>query len=116
MTAILPSGNQDEMVINFVDYSLNQGAPARHESAETPIGHESNGAVAGESNPESNGAVATATARDESNGAVAGDRTPNQMVPLPLLLLGTNQMAPLPGMVPLYSDITFSEYLHVDYD
>ncbi|RVW59153.1 hypothetical protein CK203_105255 [Vitis vinifera] len=36
------------MVINFVDYSLNQGAPAGHESAETPIGHESNGAVAGE--------------------------------------------------------------------
>ncbi|RVW23650.1 hypothetical protein CK203_093955 [Vitis vinifera] len=35
-------------VINFVDYSLNQGAPAGHESAETPIGHESNGAVAGE--------------------------------------------------------------------
>ncbi|RVW88235.1 hypothetical protein CK203_038694 [Vitis vinifera] len=32
----------------FVDYSLNQGAPAGHESAETPIGHESNGAVAGE--------------------------------------------------------------------
>ncbi|KAL6314888.1 hypothetical protein AAG906_029105 [Vitis piasezkii] len=28
-------------VINFVDYSLNQGVPARHESAETPIGHES---------------------------------------------------------------------------
>ncbi|KAL6316816.1 hypothetical protein AAG906_021116 [Vitis piasezkii] len=46
-------------VINFVDYSLNQGAPAGHESAETPIGHESNE-------------------------------------------LGTNQMAPLPGMVPLY--------------
>ncbi|KAL6326047.1 hypothetical protein AAG906_000922 [Vitis piasezkii] len=34
-------------VINFVDYSLNQGAPAGHESAETPIRHESNGAVAG---------------------------------------------------------------------
>ncbi|RVW21132.1 hypothetical protein CK203_109945 [Vitis vinifera] len=62
-------------VINFVDYSLNQGAPAGHESAETPIGH-------------------------ESNGAVAGDRTPNQMVPLPLPLLGTNQMAPLPGIKP----------------
>ncbi|RVW63244.1 hypothetical protein CK203_058647 [Vitis vinifera] len=85
------------MVINFVDYSLNQGAPAGHESAETPIGHESNGAVAGDrtsnqmvplplpllgtnqmarcrgSNLESNGAVATAAARDESNGAVAGD-------------------------------------------
>ncbi|RVW18997.1 hypothetical protein CK203_099773 [Vitis vinifera] len=73
-------------VINFVDHSLNQGAPAGHESAETPIGH-------------------------ESNGAVAGDRTPNQMVPLPLPLLGTNQMAPLPGMVPLYSDITFSRVL-----
>nr|CAN77467.1 hypothetical protein VITISV_006781 [Vitis vinifera] len=57
-----------EMVINFVDYSLNQGAPAGHESAETPIGH-------------------------ESNGAVAGDRTPNQMVPLPLPLLGTNQQS-----------------------
>ena len=28
-------------VINFVDYSLNQGAPAGHKSAETPIGHES---------------------------------------------------------------------------
>ncbi|KAL6347779.1 hypothetical protein AAG906_026308 [Vitis piasezkii] len=35
-------------VINFVDYSLNQGAPAGHESADTPIGHESNGAVAGD--------------------------------------------------------------------
>ncbi|RVW13685.1 Receptor-like protein 12 [Vitis vinifera] len=45
---------QGASVINFVDYSLNQGAPAGHESAETPIGH-------------------------ESNGAVAGDRTPNQM-------------------------------------
>nr|CAN71524.1 hypothetical protein VITISV_037362 [Vitis vinifera] len=32
---------QDASVINFVDYSLNQGAPAGHESAETPIGHES---------------------------------------------------------------------------
>ncbi|RVW82242.1 hypothetical protein CK203_041651 [Vitis vinifera] len=29
------------MVINFVDYSLNQGVPAGHESAETPSGHES---------------------------------------------------------------------------
>ncbi|RVW51763.1 hypothetical protein CK203_066846 [Vitis vinifera] len=28
-------------VINFVDYSLNQGVPAGHESADTPIGHES---------------------------------------------------------------------------
>ncbi|RVW37075.1 hypothetical protein CK203_084563 [Vitis vinifera] len=27
--------------INFVDYFLNQGAPAEHKSAETPIGHES---------------------------------------------------------------------------
>ena len=27
--------------INFVDHSLIQGAPAGHESAETPIGHES---------------------------------------------------------------------------
>nr|CAN80609.1 hypothetical protein VITISV_032600 [Vitis vinifera] len=44
------------------------GAPAGHKSAETPIGH-------------------------ESNGAVAGDRTSNQMVPLPLPLLGTNQLA-----------------------
>nr|CAN67785.1 hypothetical protein VITISV_019255 [Vitis vinifera] len=35
-------------VKNFADYSLNQGAPAGHESADTPIGHESNGAVAGE--------------------------------------------------------------------
>ncbi|RVW98104.1 hypothetical protein CK203_029078 [Vitis vinifera] len=55
-------------VINFVDYSLNQGAPAGHESAKTPIRH-------------------------ESNGAVAGDRTLNQMVPLPLPLLGTNHVA-----------------------
>ncbi|RVW73258.1 hypothetical protein CK203_059166 [Vitis vinifera] len=67
-------------------YEPLQGAPAGHESVETPSGH-------------------------ESNGAVAGDRTPNQMVPLPLPLLGTNQMAPLPGMVPLYSDITFSRVL-----
>nr|CAN77809.1 hypothetical protein VITISV_017601 [Vitis vinifera] len=29
------------VVINFVDYSLNQRAPAGHESAETPIGNES---------------------------------------------------------------------------
>ena len=28
--------------INFVDHFLNQGAPAEHKSAETPIGHESN--------------------------------------------------------------------------
>ena len=27
--------------MNFVDYSLNQGAPTGHESADTPIGHES---------------------------------------------------------------------------
>nr|CAN76323.1 hypothetical protein VITISV_037363 [Vitis vinifera] len=40
------------LVINFVDYPLVQGAPAGHESAETPIGHESNGAVAGEDNGE----------------------------------------------------------------
>ncbi|RVW68005.1 hypothetical protein CK203_065158 [Vitis vinifera] len=54
---------------------------------------------------------------DESNGAVAGDRTSNQMVPLPLPLLGTNQMAPLPGMVPLYSDITFSNCAcHIEYE
>ncbi|RVW21446.1 hypothetical protein CK203_110474 [Vitis vinifera] len=33
--------------INFVDHFLNQGAPAEHKSAETPIGHESNGAAAG---------------------------------------------------------------------
>nr|CAN66939.1 hypothetical protein VITISV_010066 [Vitis vinifera] len=65
-------------------YKPLQGAPAGHESAETPIGH-------------------------ETNGAVAGDRTSNQMVPLPLPLLGTNQMAPLPGMVPLYNDITLLE-------
>ncbi|RVW87276.1 hypothetical protein CK203_037213 [Vitis vinifera] len=38
-------------VINFVDYSLDQGAPAGHESAETPIGHESNGVVAKGSSP-----------------------------------------------------------------
>ena len=30
--------------INFVDHFLNQGAPAEHKSAETPIGHESLGA------------------------------------------------------------------------
>nr|CAN82971.1 hypothetical protein VITISV_023993 [Vitis vinifera] len=65
-TMFISVGGRDEEVINFVDYSLNQGAPAGHESAETPIGH-------------------------ESNGAVAGDRTLNQMVPLPLPLLGTNQ-------------------------
>ncbi|RVW33271.1 hypothetical protein CK203_107931 [Vitis vinifera] len=35
-------------VINFVDYLLNQGAPAGHKSADTPSGHESNGAVAGD--------------------------------------------------------------------
>ncbi|RVW18435.1 hypothetical protein CK203_110492 [Vitis vinifera] len=40
------------VVINFVDYSLNQRAPAGHESAETPIGNESNGAVAGKINEE----------------------------------------------------------------
>ncbi|RVW78225.1 hypothetical protein CK203_054721 [Vitis vinifera] len=67
--------NCQHLVINFVDHSLNQGAPAGHESAETPIGH-------------------------ESNGAVAGDQTSNQMVHLPLPLLGTNQMAPLPGIKP----------------
>ena len=27
--------------INFVDHFLNQGTPAEHKSAETPIGHES---------------------------------------------------------------------------
>ena len=27
--------------MNFVDYFLNQGAPAGHESADTPSGHES---------------------------------------------------------------------------
>ncbi|KAL6311119.1 hypothetical protein AAG906_012619 [Vitis piasezkii] len=40
--------NHPFVVINFVDYSLNQGAPAGHESAKTPIRHESNGAVAGD--------------------------------------------------------------------
>nr|CAN75917.1 hypothetical protein VITISV_030557 [Vitis vinifera] len=46
-----------------------------------------------------------------------GNRTPNQMVSLPLPLLGTNQMAPLPGMVPLYSDITFSDCAcHIEYE
>ncbi|RVW74660.1 hypothetical protein CK203_052038 [Vitis vinifera] len=40
------------------------------------LGMNQNGAVAGGSNLESNGAIATATARDESNGAAAG------MVPL----------------------------------
>ena len=34
--------------INFVDHFLNPGAPAEHKSAETPIWHESNGAIAGE--------------------------------------------------------------------
>ncbi|WKA03358.1 hypothetical protein VitviT2T_021473 [Vitis vinifera] len=34
-----------QTVINFVDYSLNQGAPAGHESAETPIGHESEACI-----------------------------------------------------------------------
>ncbi|RVW64753.1 hypothetical protein CK203_065847 [Vitis vinifera] len=29
------------VVTNFVDYFLNQGAPAGHQSAETPIGNES---------------------------------------------------------------------------
>ncbi|RVW58426.1 hypothetical protein CK203_109019 [Vitis vinifera] len=54
-------------VINFVDYSLNQGAPTGHESANTPM--------------------------------------------------GMNQMAPLPGMVPLYSDITFSDCAcHIEYE
>nr|CAN77576.1 hypothetical protein VITISV_010413 [Vitis vinifera] len=66
--------------------SLN-GAPTGHKSVETPIGH-------------------------ESNGAVAGDRTSNQMVPLPLPLLGMNQMAPLPGMVPLYKEaMNFMSYV-----
>ncbi|RVW11875.1 hypothetical protein CK203_085649 [Vitis vinifera] len=59
---------QGASVINFVDYSLNQGAPAGHESAETPSRH-------------------------ESNGAVAGDRTPNQMV-LCLSYLGLPLGAP----------------------
>ncbi|RVW26112.1 hypothetical protein CK203_115841 [Vitis vinifera] len=36
------------VVINFVDHFLSQGAPTGHESAETPVGNESNGAVAGE--------------------------------------------------------------------
>ncbi|RVX14477.1 hypothetical protein CK203_017317 [Vitis vinifera] len=44
-----------------------KGVPAEHESAETPIRH-------------------------ESNDAVARDRTLNQMVSLPLPLLGTNQL------------------------
>nr|CAN64629.1 hypothetical protein VITISV_039194 [Vitis vinifera] len=61
----LLSKSQNTPCINFVDHFLNQGAPAKHKSAETPIGH-------------------------ESNGAVAGERTSNQMVPLPLPLLGTN--------------------------
>ena len=34
--------------INFVDHFLNQGAPAEHKSAETPIGNESNGVIARE--------------------------------------------------------------------
>nr|CAN64808.1 hypothetical protein VITISV_042590 [Vitis vinifera] len=44
----LGSSSLGAKVINFVDYSLNQGAPTGHESVETPIGHESNGAVAGD--------------------------------------------------------------------
>nr|CAN69408.1 hypothetical protein VITISV_014748 [Vitis vinifera] len=44
----LGSSSLGAKVINFVDYSLNQGAPVGHESAETPIGQESNGAVAGD--------------------------------------------------------------------
>nr|CAN80724.1 hypothetical protein VITISV_032186 [Vitis vinifera] len=42
---ILPSAWSDLLamtVINFVDYSLNQGTPAGHESAETPIGNHTN--------------------------------------------------------------------------
>ncbi|RVW44174.1 hypothetical protein CK203_089412 [Vitis vinifera] len=34
-------GGMRKEVINFVDYSLIQGAPAGHESADTPTGHES---------------------------------------------------------------------------
>ncbi|RVW59110.1 hypothetical protein CK203_104555 [Vitis vinifera] len=68
------------MVINFVDYSLNQGAPAGHESADTPSGH-------------------------ESNGAVAGDRTSNQMVPLPLPLLRTNQATYQRAATTLFHDM-----------
>ena len=33
--------DENNKIINFVDYSLNQGAPAGHESADTPIRHES---------------------------------------------------------------------------
>nr|CAN72163.1 hypothetical protein VITISV_009212 [Vitis vinifera] len=54
-------------------YEPLQGAPTGHESAETPIGHESNRRRCRGSNPESDGAIATSAARDESNGAVAGD-------------------------------------------
>ncbi|RVW23556.1 hypothetical protein CK203_091498 [Vitis vinifera] len=53
----------------FVDYSLNQGAPAGHESAETPIGTNQMAPLRG-SNLESNGVIATATARDESDTSV----------------------------------------------
>ncbi|RVW24325.1 hypothetical protein CK203_098651 [Vitis vinifera] len=87
-------------------YEPLQGAPAGHESAETPIGHESNGAVVGDRT--SNQMVPLPLPLLGTNQmAPCRDRTSNQMVPLPLPLLGTNQMAPLPGMVPLYSDITF---------
>ncbi|RVW66791.1 hypothetical protein CK203_066287 [Vitis vinifera] len=60
--------NCQHLVINFVDYSLNQGAPAGHESAETPFGHESNALLPG-IEPRIRWCHCTAAARDES-GAI----------------------------------------------
>ena len=37
--------------VNFIDHSLNQGAPAGHELADTPSGCESNGAAVGDESP-----------------------------------------------------------------
>ncbi|RVW12833.1 Retrovirus-related Pol polyprotein from transposon 17.6 [Vitis vinifera] len=56
--------------INFVDHFLNQGAPAEHKSAETPIGHES--------------------PKTPRNAFLHKTK-------LKVHQLGTNQMAPLPG-------------------
>ncbi|RVW61825.1 hypothetical protein CK203_065729 [Vitis vinifera] len=68
--AFLPKLFQTSVSINFVDTpSIKEHQLDK--SAETPIGHESNGAVAGDRTLESNGAIATAAARE------------NQMAPLP---------------------------------
>nr|CAN81248.1 hypothetical protein VITISV_013144 [Vitis vinifera] len=40
-SSLIKRMDEVQKVINFVDYSLNQGATAGHESVETPIGHES---------------------------------------------------------------------------